>query len=124
MSISLITFIASGCGIIAFLCLKVIQQRRGVLLFWPRFRSRIELRLRKIQDKIVYSQGIGVKTVYSLTHLLLRKTRSLLTVLEQKIDRKSKNLLSQIRGKQVLENRGRASHFLHDITHFRDRFKK
>jgi hypothetical protein len=120
----LIVFIGSGLGIILIVLLKAVQIKYGVLLFFPRTRNKIESTLQQKAENIQEPFTIfSRKNIYIFLHRILSWSKTLIVRVEQKIDIRSRRLLSLIRGKQVIEPKNSSSDFLHDITRFKDRFK-
>ncbi len=126
MNISLIAFIASGVGIFLLVGLKMLQQRLGLLLFWPDVREKGELVLRRHVTKVArFADGFSKRSVYIALHYVLFKIRALFVYFQEKIDKRLVHLMNLIKGKQMLDaTRGKASHFLHDISRFKDKFRR
>lgn len=125
MSVSLIIFIVSGIGIIVFIGLKMLQERLGILLFWPDARSRLETRLQQRAARVrSFTQTFNKRTLYIVLHYILVKIRSLFSYLQQKIDKRLVHLVNLIKGKHPTEVKGNTSHFLHDINRFKNKFKR
>jgi hypothetical protein len=126
MNISLIAFIASGVGIILLVGLKMLQQRLGLLLFWPDMREKGEVYLQRHAAKIEhFREGFSKRSIYIALHYILSKVRSIFVYLQQKIDKRLVHLMNLIKGRQMLgATRGKASHFLHDVSRFKDKFRR
>jgi hypothetical protein len=122
--VSLSLFIISGLGIVAVILLKRFQDSHDLLMFWPRHRIKIDTRIQKGVHRLQDVERMGLKVFYVFFHWLVVKGKQKARLLEIWLDKKSRNLVSAIRGRQILHQRGKASHFLHDITHFRDHFRK
>ncbi len=125
MTFWLFTFIASGSLLVLFMILKMVQERFSILLFWPEARERMEIVFIERKKKIdVYLNQFSIKNFYIILHFFIIKMKSVLVRLHGWLDRRSYRLLNLIRGKQRIETRGRASYFLHDVTSFRDKFRR
>jgi hypothetical protein len=126
MHISLIAFIISGFLIVVFIGIKVIQQHIGYLLFWPATREGVEDKLQSIRQKGErFISGFNRRTALILLHSVLSKIRNIFVYIQHVIDKRLVYLVNLIKGKQTGEKtRGRASHFLYDIKHFKDKFKR
>lgn len=126
MSISLIAFITSGIGMIVLVGLKMLQQRLGLLLFWPDAREKGEIVLSRQAAKIHrFTEGFSKRSFYIALHFVLSKIRVFFVYLQHMIDKRLVHLVNLIKGRHMIDNsRGRASHFLHDIKHFKDKFKR
>lgn len=103
--------------------LKMLQDRFGVLMFWPDVRERWEKSLGRKTTKIK-----SVKTVvnrhnlYLVLHFVLLKLRSVVIFFQKMIDRRLLRIVNLIKGRHV-PDRGKASHFLSDIASFKDKYK-
>jgi hypothetical protein len=125
MKLSLILFISSGVGIIVLISLKMLQEKMGLLLFWPDAREKSEIFLQKQATKVsVVREGFSKRSFYIALHFVLSKLRAFFVFLQRIIDKRLVHLVNLIKGKHMLETRGKASHFLHDITRFKDRFRR
>lgn len=125
MSPTLIAFVASGLGIVLLLGLKSVQERYGVLIFWPDVRAKSEKFLARRAEAIRRATGgLNRRTLYVVLHFVLSKLRTFVLFVQGIIDRRLLRLVNLIKGRHMPDSAGRrASHFLHDIAHFRDRFK-
>ena len=126
MTFSLIVFTLSGIGIILLIGLKLVQRRLGLLLFWPDAREKGEFFLQRQVAKIQwFTQGFNKRSMYIAIHFVLVKIKALFIYLQKKIDRRLVHLVNLIKGRQMLDStRGKASHFLHDISRFKDKFRR
>ena len=126
MNISLIAFIASGVGIILLVGLKMLQQRLGLLMFWPDVREKGEFFLQRQAAQVRrFTDGFSKRSIYIALHYVLSKVRALFVYVQQKIDKRLVHLMNLIKGRQMLDvTRGKASHFLHDISRFKDKFRR
>ena len=126
MNISLIAFITSGSLIILLVCLKMLQQRLGLLLFWPDAREKSEFFLQRQADKVKrFTSGFTRRSMYIALHFILSKVRAVFVYFQQKIDKRLVHLMNLIKGRQMLDaTRGKASHFLHDVSKFKDKFRR
>jgi hypothetical protein len=126
MTISLILFFASGLGIIILIGLKILQEKMGMLLFWPSVREKGEVFLQQQTQKVHwYTRAFSKQSLYIALHYILSRLRTLVMYVQQKIDKRLVHLVNLIKGRQMLDaTRGRASHFLHDISRFKDKFRR
>lgn len=125
MSISLLFFMLSGAGIILFVTLKMIQIKTGLLFFWPDTRNKIETVFkRQFAVSKDFLRTFNTRTVYLVIHYALVKIRKLFAYLQQKIDNRLIHLVNLIKGKRLVETKGKTSRFLHDINKFKDKFKR
>jgi hypothetical protein len=120
-----IIFIVSGALLTLFIILKMVQDRFAVLMFWPEAREQFEFRLIERKKRVdVYLERFSIRNFYIILHYFVLMGKSLLVWLHSWLDRKSYRLLNLIRGKQKIDGRGKASYFLHDVTSFRDKFRR
>jgi hypothetical protein len=126
MTLSLIAFIVSGVGIVLLIGLKMLQQKLGMLLFWPDVREKGEIFLQHQAVKVQrVAEGFTKRSFYIALHFILTKVRAFFIYLQHKIDKRLVHLMNLIKGRQMLDaGRGKASHFLHDITRFKDKFRR
>jgi hypothetical protein len=126
MNISLIAFITSGTLIILLVGLKMLQQRLGLLLFWPDTREKGEIFAQRQAKKVQrFTSGFSRRSMYIALHFILSKIRALFVYFQQKIDKRLVHLMNLIKGRQMLDaTRGRASHFLNDVSKFKDKFRR
>jgi hypothetical protein len=126
MSIPLILFISSGAAIIILIALKMLQQKLGILLFWPDVREKGEIALQRQADKIrQFTDGFTKRSIYILMHFVLVKIRTFFVFIQQKIDKRLIHLMNLIKGRQNLDrSQASSSHFLHDISKFKDKFRR
>jgi hypothetical protein len=126
MTVSLGIFIVSGTLILLMILVKGIQMRTDTLLFWPSLRHKSEVALKQKRSELQKVTSIfEMQNVYILLHRLITALRNLFIRIVRKLDEKSHHVLSHIKGKQRIdESRKSASAFLHDITQFKDRFRK
>jgi hypothetical protein len=126
MTLSLIAFIGSGVGIVLLIGLKMLQEKMGMLLFWPDIREKGEIVLKRQATKVkAFTSGFSKRNLYIILHFVLTKVRAFFVYLQRMIDKRLVHLVNLIRGKQRLDaTRGKASHFLHDITRFKDKFRR
>jgi hypothetical protein len=118
MDMWLIIFIGSGSAIILFIILKLIQEKFRVLLFWPETRTKSEKMLRRWGNRVISRQiDVSIWTTVS------ERGKQKIHGVRAWFTKKSDPLVSVVKGKQKLDNRGNASYFLHDITSTRDRFR-
>ena len=119
---ALIVFIVSGALIVTMIALKAFQERSGLLLFWPRLRSRIEIRLQdKKRRTEKYLSTFGRKQVYVALHALLTELRRFVSYLQDKIDRRIHKLVDLIKGRRPTNTKGSSSSYLDDIHPYKDR---
>jgi hypothetical protein len=103
----------------------MLQERLGMLLFWPDTREKGELLLQKQFAKLSkYGKNFSKRTVYIALHYVLVKFRAFAIFIQRKIDKQLVHLVNLIKGRQRIDARGKASHFLHDITRFKDKFRR
>lgn len=126
MAFSLTIFILSGAGIIALLGFKMLQEKLGLLLFWPDIRVKIEVFLQEKKSRFQrFIAGFNSQNFYKILHITLTKIRLAFIYVQQKIDKKLLRLINLIRGKHISASKTPASPFLHDITkHCKETFKK
>jgi hypothetical protein len=128
ISFTLGTFIVSGVILVLMIVLKAVQDRAGILLFWPEMRHKSEVALKEQRQKVrQMSDAFSRRNMYIVMHFVLTKIRNVFTRIQHKLDERSHPLVRLIKGRQILDStkqQNRASHFLHDVTRFKDRFKK
>ncbi|MCC2630980.1 MAG: hypothetical protein K0S38_789 [Candidatus Paceibacter sp.] len=126
MTLSLIAFIGSGIGIVVLIGLKMLQEKMGMLLFWPDVREKGEVVLQRQADKVkTFADGFSKRNFYIFLHFVLTRVRAFFVYIQRMIDKRLVHLVNLIKGKQMLDStRGKASHFLHDITRFKDKFRR
>ncbi len=126
MTIPLIAFIISGSAILILIALKMLQQKLGVLLFWPDVREKGEVVLQRQADKVRrFADGFTKRSFYIALHFVLVKIRAFFVYLQYMIDKRLVHLMNLIKGRQMLDrSQAKASHFLHDITKFKDKFRR
>jgi hypothetical protein len=125
MSPSLIVFIASGVGIILLIGVKMLQERLGLLLFWPDARTVGERFLQRQAAKVrVVTNMFTARNMYVFMHYILVKIRGLFVYFQHMIDKRLLHIVNVIKGKRVIDARGKASHFLNDINRFKDKFRR
>ncbi len=125
MSFALTTFLVSGGLIILMIVLKIFQEKSELLLFWPHARNKSESFLQYHYKSIKYLfTHITRRHIYIFLYYVLKSARNLFARLVNRLDKRSFHLVSLIKGKQKVEQEGKASHFLHDVSRFRDRFRK
>lgn len=126
MTLSLIAFIASGVGLLIIIGIKMLQERSGMLLFWPDSREKVEIVLQRYAVSVRYFfQQFSKRNFYIVLHFLLSKIRTFAIFLQRKTDKQLVHLVNLIKGRQKLDmNRAKASHFLHDVTRFKDKFRR
>jgi hypothetical protein len=125
MSLWLILFISSGSAIILFIALKLVQLQFGLLFFWPSVRQEVEVILNR--RKVTATRWLDIfssKHMYVFLHKIVLKLKGIVVTMHVWLDRRSHRLTSLIRGRHPVETGAKASHFLHDIRSFRDRFRK
>ncbi|MES2436682.1 MAG: hypothetical protein V4519_01610 [Patescibacteria group bacterium] len=125
MSFWLILFITSGSAIVLFIALKLVQLQFGLLFFWPGIRQELEVILN--QRKVKAARWLDIfsaQQMYIILHSIVVGLKGIVVAVHVWLDRKSHRLTSLIRGRHKVETNTKASHFLHDIKSFRDRFRK
>jgi hypothetical protein len=126
MTIPLIAFVISGSAIILLIALKMLQQKLGLLLFWPDAREKVEVVLKRQYEKGQrFADGFTKRSVYIVLHFVLVKIRAFFVYLQHKIDKRLVHLMNLIKGRHMLDrSQAKTSHFLHDITRFKDKFRR
>lgn len=126
MSISLIAFIGSGVGIMLLVGLKMLQQKMGLLLFWPDIREKGEVVLqRRVGSYKRFREGFTKRSFYIALHYVLVRVRAFFVYVQHMIDKRLVHLMNLIKGRHMLDrSQAKASHFLHDITRFKDKFRR
>ena len=88
MTISLIAFIASGIGLLLIIGIKLLQERMGMLLFWPDAREKGEIMLQRQAVKVkAFASNFSKRSFYIALHFVLSKIRIFAIYLQKKIDK-------------------------------------
>ncbi|MBX4198013.1 hypothetical protein KW782_01625 [Candidatus Parcubacteria bacterium] len=125
MTFWLLVFISSGAIIILFIGLKILQEKTGTMLFWPGARERLEkLLVQKKNQGLDHLDQSSLPSIFDVIRGLLYIPRALVRVTMSWLERRFHRLVSIVRGKQKIENRGEASYFLNDIGPSRDKFRR
>ena len=107
----------------ALMGLKMLQTRLGFLLFWPDARARCEAHLSRFVGSVSnFFRSFNRHNFYIILHYTLTHLRTFFIYIQQKIDKKLVHLVNLIKGKRMIEINGKASHFLHDMKSFKEKF--
>ncbi len=103
--------------------LKMLQEKLGFLLFWPNARAKCEKFLSHLFTAVAeFFRSFNKQTFYIVLHYCLTHIRTFFVYLQHKIDKKLVHLVNLIKGKKMIETSSRASRFLYDINHFKEKF--
>lgn len=125
----IIIFAVSGLGIIFIVSVKIYQQAKKITLPFITQREVLEGVAVKIVDVVckyarqsrqkfhpVFLERIGM-AVFAAFHEAIKDIKVTFTAPGHWFDRRTRNLVSLVRGRQNLSGRGAPSSYLRDINH-------